>query len=146
MNKAYVLNCIFHSDFKYLRSYKLSKTYFTQFCWNHDKLFQRFIETAAIASLRCWNMQMLIWCFGGGILRQKTILFRNNAEESKRTALNDNSKNAQAAQCPAVRWSSCEITVMAELYKFVWKYLRPLLSRYSPPLEQVASFTVISNS
>ena len=27
--------------------------------WNHDKSFQHFIKTAAIASYRCWDMQML---------------------------------------------------------------------------------------
>ena len=33
----------------------------------------------------------------------------------------------QAAQAPAVRWSSCEIRVVAKLKEFVWEYLRPLL-------------------
>ena len=32
----------------------------------------------------------------------------------------------QAAQAPAVRWSSYAITVMAELQEFVWEYLRAL--------------------
>ena len=67
-----------------------------KFFWNHDKSFQ---QTAAFASLWCWDMQMLIWCFGVGILRRKTFVFRNNAEQSKLTALNNdewmnNTKNA----------------------------------------------------
>ena len=33
----------------------------------------------------------------------------------------------QAAQAPAVRWSSYEIRVMAKLEEFVWEYLRSLL-------------------
>ena len=32
---------------------------------------------------------------------------------------------SQAA--PAVRWSSCELRVMAKIQKFVWEYLGPLL-------------------
>ena len=33
---------------------------------------------------------------------------------------------SQADQAPAVRWSSYSITVMAELWEFVWEYLRTL--------------------
>ena len=32
---------------------KLSQTYFTKYWWNHEKSFQRFIETAAIAPFSC---------------------------------------------------------------------------------------------
>ena len=35
--------------------------------------------------------------------------------------------STQAAQAPAVRWSSCVINVMAKIYEFVWEYLQPLL-------------------
>ena len=60
------------------------------FFWNHDKSFQHFIDTAAIASLIYRDMQMLIWCLGGGILRHKPFVFRNNAEQSMLSALNNN--------------------------------------------------------
>ena len=54
--------------------------------WNHNKMFQHFIETAAIASLR-WDIQMLIWCFSSQTYRKKTFVFQNNAKQSKLTAL-----------------------------------------------------------
>ena len=60
---------------------------------------------------------MLISCFGSDVLRQKTLVFRSNAEQSKLTALNDYGKNVhsilQAAQGPALRWLFCEITVIS---------------------------------
>ena len=101
-------------------SYKLSKSYFLKFCWNHDKSFQHFIETAIIASLRCWGMEMLIGCLSGGVLRQKTLFSETMQNKAwKLTALSDNGKIAlktpQAAQGPAVSWLSCEITDRAEL-------------------------------
>ena len=60
---------------------------------------------------------LLISCFGSDVLRQKTLVFRSNAEQSKLTALNDYGKNVhnilQAAQGPALRWLFCEITVIS---------------------------------
>ena len=50
--------------------------------------------TAALASFWYWDMHILIWYFAGRILRQKTLVFRNNAEQNKLTALNNNSKNS----------------------------------------------------
>ena len=52
------------------------------------------LRTAALASFWYWDMHILIWCFAGSILRQKTIVFRNSAEQNKLTALNNNSKNS----------------------------------------------------
>lgn len=52
------------------------------------------LRTAALASFWYWDMHMLIWCFGGSILRQKTLVFRNSSEQNKLTALNNNSKNS----------------------------------------------------
>ena len=109
------------SQVNYSNLTNFQKLILPNFCFitSHNKLFQRFIERAAIASLRCRDMQMLIWCFGSDVLRQKTLVFRNNAEERKLTALDDYGKNvhkiSQAAQGLAVRWSFCEITVMLEL-------------------------------
>ena len=32
----------------------------------------------------------------------------------------------QAAQAPAVRWSSCVIKIMGKIWEFLWEYLQPL--------------------
>ena len=43
--------------------------------------------------LTCWDMEILIWCFGGYILKQETFIFWNNAEQSNLNALNNKSRN-----------------------------------------------------
>ena len=47
------------------------------------------LRTAALVSFWYWDMHMLIWCFSGNIFRQKTLVFQNNAEQNKLTALNE---------------------------------------------------------
>ena len=53
------------------------------------------LQTASLASFWYWDRHMLIWCFGGSIWRQKTLVFWNNAEQNKLTALNNNGKISQ---------------------------------------------------
>ena len=43
--------------------------------------------------LTCWDMEILIWCFGSYILKQETFIFQNNGEQSKLNALNNKSRN-----------------------------------------------------
>ena len=40
--------------------------------------------------------------------------------------------NSQVAQAPAVRRSSCVISIMTKMKEFVWEYLRPVLGSKGP--------------
>ena len=53
------------------------------------------------------------------------------------------SRIPQANQVPAVRWSSCEIRVMAKLWEFVWECLQTLLwiKKYSQFSIKIPHFT-----
>ena len=41
--------------------------------------------------------------------------------------INENVTYTACGLAPAVRWSSCEVRIMAKLEEFVWEYLQPLL-------------------
>ena len=56
----------------------------------------KIISLLLIQLLRDANVDLMI-CFGS-ILKEKTFVFQNNAEQSKLTALNNNSKNAPNTQ------------------------------------------------
>ena len=40
--------------------------------------------------------------------------------------------SSQATQSPAVRWSSCLMSVMAKMKEIVWEYLRPFIRSKGP--------------
>ena len=60
--------------------------------WNHDKSFQHFIEMAAIGPLDVEIYKCSFDVLAEGFWDRKPVL-QDNAEQSKLTALNNNSKN-----------------------------------------------------
>ena len=91
-----------------------------------DQLWLRkglLLHYTTLTNCECYMINVLSWSLNEGQLNWSNER-SHLTKEWLYTAQDDTPSKPQVAQAPAMRWSSCEIRVMAKLQEFVWEYLR----------------------